>query len=347
MQVAEHASQLPQLSSRWQLLQFEAAAQLVEVALAAGSIPPEHGLTAAGALCDHLMHWLDEAEPRMSHERSDRVRAAVYGTCMRHIASGVAAAAAKLAGADETWKQDVACQLLATATQLCAWLLTPLAAQHGAADDGASAWLTQKDVAALLADGGPVAQALSAASAAQRRELAFFERYIHRDTPESSPEALPPLALAARMLRMLCSADGRLGPLSASCLGTDYGDQRLHVEVHCLMSSALCTLRAPAHGIAGKAETPRCACQMQLAGPETQCKLATGHGAHGRISLFNVQQVTTPARFLCAVHAMADPRAPGGGALQAVLQAKVRPFPLSGRFCLGWSTFVAGSSAKS
>ena len=244
MQVAQHASQLRQLTSQWELLQFETAAELVEAAAVAGSIPPERCLTAAAALCDHFMHWLHETEPGMSHEGLDPLRAARFsGMCMRCIAGGAAAAAAQPAGAAGPWRQEAARELLSTTMQLCAWLLTPLAAQHRASDHGASACWTQQHVADLLADGGPVAKALTAVTASQRSELAFFfEHDISRGMPCSSPEVLPALALAARMLRMLCSDSSsgggsqnrsERGPLSASCLGTEYGDQRLHVEVLC------------------------------------------------------------------------------------------------------------------
>lgn len=251
-QVAKYAGQLPELSDRWDLLQFRAAAGLVEAAAAAGSIPPEHALEAASALCNRIVQWIDETEKATSDHSLDHARgaAAVFGQCMRHIAGATAAAAAELAAASGPWQQEAARLLVCTTIQLCAWLLTPLATENDIA-----ASVTQQHVAALLEDGGPAAQALQVASAARRSKYKFvFDNQLHWAALRSGPEMLPSMALAACMLCMLCSGGGgssgsgssgsgsgessELGPLSASCLGTAHGDHRLRLEVPCPERSA-------------------------------------------------------------------------------------------------------------
>jgi hypothetical protein len=246
MQVAQHASQLPQLTSHWALLQLETAAELVEAAAAGGSIPPERSLEAAAVLCNRVTHWLSETDPMMSDQRFNRPRAVgIYGTCMRRVAGAAEAAAGKLAAAGGPWKQEAACQLLTTTMQLCAWLMAPIAAEHAP-----SATYTHQHVAALLSDGGPVASALPAASAAQRCEIAAVSWAMQH----CGPDNLPAIALAARALRMLCggsggsgagsggstgssNSSGELGPLSAGSLQTKLGKQRLAAEVSCTGAS--------------------------------------------------------------------------------------------------------------
>jgi hypothetical protein len=85
---------------------------------------------------------------------------------MQQLGGATTAAAAALAAGGGPWTQQAAGHLLSAVTRLASWPLTDTAADHGI-----SSRRIQQQVTALLAEGGPVQRALSAASTALDRQL--------------------------------------------------------------------------------------------------------------------------------------------------------------------------------
>ena len=141
------------------------------------------------------------------------------------------------ADTDRCWSQTAAERLLAVVVQLCAWLLALPETERGV-----SAAAVQHRLMALLLNGGCVPAAVNAATAACRFRVAgTLASHVSRSVQgRSNPATLPSLALAMRALRVLCrgggdSASSGCGsaavPLSASCLQTRGGRDRLRMQV--------------------------------------------------------------------------------------------------------------------
>ena len=190
-----------------------------------GSIPQQRILHAAAELGFRIVQYetiVAAASGEAGKHQATFTEA--FADCMYHIGSAAVAAAAVLA-ADGAWKQEAAGDALAAVTWLCSWLLSATAAgelisllqQH-----------VQQRVVQLLSDGGPVASALPAAAAGYRANAAkHIADWVEVALQHGGISRVPPLSLAARALRMLCDSE----PLSASCLGTSFGEERLHIEV--------------------------------------------------------------------------------------------------------------------
>ena len=161
--------------------------------------------------------------------------AEAFAECMFRISSAAVASAAVLA-AGGAWKQEAADSLLSAVTWLCSWLL--LAAAAGPAEViGVLQEHVQQQVAMLLSDGGPVTSALAAASAGCWTELAtHIANWVDWALQHSDTARLPPLSLAAKALRMQCDAGGRGPPLTAGCLRTSRGQDRLRAQARVLRS---------------------------------------------------------------------------------------------------------------
>lgn len=198
------------------------------VAAEAGSIAPEGVLHAAARMSPCVIEWEISAVTSPSKEDAYRAYFAdARSECMCHVGSATAAAAAVLAASGGAWKQEAAEDLLTAVTALCSWLLSDTAA-----GDAEVIELVQQPVATVLSDGGPFAGALAAATLPRRTEMAgHLATWISWASQRGDVGRLPPLALAAKALRLLCDGE----PLSASCLGTSDGMKRLQNEVSSLL----------------------------------------------------------------------------------------------------------------
>ena len=238
VQVARHACALPTLHIEWELKQFQAAAQLVAAAAATCSIPPGHALHAAASLGLRIIHWEISMAGTPGADAANRAGfAELFGMCMYLTGSAAMAAAESLAVGGGHWQQDAADDLLSVVMQLCSWLLSDTAAVK--ADQSRLVQQNmQQQVALLLSDRGPAPSALAAASAGHRTDLAkHLANWVRQALQRDDLTRLPPLGAAAQALRMLCDAGGSAGePLSASCLHTTYGKERLLTEVRVLPS---------------------------------------------------------------------------------------------------------------
>jgi hypothetical protein len=227
-QVAEYVCKLSELPSEWELHQFQAAADLIAVAADTGSLAPEGVLHAAARISPCVIEWEISAITSPSEEQAYRAYFAdARSACMCHLSGAAAEVAAVLAARGGAWGQEAADDLLTVVTALCSWLLSDTAA--GDADVGE---MVQQPMAAVLSDGGPFAGALAAATLHRRTEMqGHLASWIGWASQRGDIGRLPPLALAAKALRLLCDAE----PLSASCLRTSDGMKRLQTEVSALL----------------------------------------------------------------------------------------------------------------
>jgi hypothetical protein len=197
----------------------------VAAAATIGSIPQQQNLHAAAELGFRIVQFESiVAAAAGEAEEHQATFTEAFADCMYHIGSAAVTAAAALA-ADGAWKKAAAGDALAAVTWLCSWLLSATAA-----GDLISLLQqrVQQHVVQLLSDGGPVASALPAAAAGDCANAAkHIADWVELALQHGGISRVPPLSLAARALRMLCDSE----PLSASCLGTSFGEERLHIEV--------------------------------------------------------------------------------------------------------------------
>lgn len=316
-----YAGLLQQLDSPWEAQQFQVAAAALSVLAAVGSISAERVLQAAAKLGACVMGWWQQAAARCDKACLYRAAAAaVFGTGLQHIASAAAASAAAMAESGVPWTQKAASHLLKAVTCLSTWLLTPLAADHGA-----SAAATQQHLAALLLDDGPAATAARAAAPLHRAGMAralasYAGNAVWR---RSDPEMLPPLALAVCTVCTLRNGGGGAGssqrssaaePFFASSLVTECGLQRLHAEVISVYVYTDTSMHL--HG----SVFGRRSCKNSCNRCYVHCSC---YMLHSFIAVSNAAQVTSVARILCRVQGLAVDQPETGGILQAVLQAEV------------------------
>ena len=233
-----YAYELPDLRSAWPQQQLEMAAHLVEVAANSASVPPgcKDALHAAAKLASRVM-MVDSstAAAPNEHETHRAIFADGVAACMYRIGSATVAAATVLAVGGGLRKQEAADDLLLAVTRLCSWLLSGSAAASHADMTRVLQHAVQQQLAVLLSDGGPVAIALTAASVGPRTELAGdVASRVRWALQRSDTGRLPPLAVAACLLRMLCDGSGN-APLPASCLRTQHGRDRLRNQVRVLL----------------------------------------------------------------------------------------------------------------
>ena len=163
--------------------------------------------------------------------RERAIVAKMIGDCVQHLGSTALASAEQHAAGGHLQTQEAADNLLAVLTQLCVWMLSDTAASGAddrtrLAQEGA-----QQVLKRLLADRRHVASAIGSASTSRRLGAArLIASWISRAAPQNDIRRLPPLALAATALRMLCNGE----PFSASCLHTADGRTRLHAQASVL-----------------------------------------------------------------------------------------------------------------